>query len=305
MKIALAQMAPVLLDRARTVEKVVSHLRRAASEGAELVAFGETLVPGYPVWIERTDGARFESSLQKDIYARYVDQAVEVGAGHLDAVIEAARELGVYVVLGTAERDPRRGRSIFASALSIGPKGEILSSHRKLMPTYEERLAWSIGDAHGLEVHPHGGFRVGALNCWENWMPLARAALYERGETLHVALWPGSPRNTEPVTRFLAREGRSFVLSVSSVLRGRDVPHDFPHRSAFIRDEDEVLLAGGSCVAGPDGEWILKPLGEGEERLLYAVLDPTEVDRERQNFDPAGHYSRPELLALDVLRTRP
>lgn len=304
MKVALAQIAPVLLDRERTLDKVVEALHRASDAGAELVAFGETLVPGYPIWLERADGARFDSDRQKDLHARYVDQAVDLGSTHLDRVREAARALEIYVVLGVAERDLQRGRSLFASAISIGPDGRLLSAHRKLMPTYEERLAWSIGDAQGLEAHPHGPFRVGALNCWENWMPLARAALHARGETLHIALWPGNPRNTEPVTRFLAREGRSFVLSVSSVLRGRDVPKDLPHRAAVVSDDEEVILAGGSCVAGPEGDWILEPRGAGEEQLFFAELDPVRIDRERQNFDPAGHYARPELLELRVRRER-
>lgn len=302
---ALAQIAPVLLDRDATLRKVIDRIEAAASHEARLVVFGETLVPGYPAWLARTDGARFESDRQKDIHARYVEQAVDLSAGDLDSVREAAARRRVYVAIGVAERDPNRGRSLLATAVSIGPDGQILSAHRKLMPTYEERLAWSPGDAHGLKTHALDSFRVGVLNCWENWMPLPRTALYAAGETLHVALWPGSIQNTEPVTRFLAREGRSFVLSVSSVLRAQDVPADFPHREALVVEGDEVFFDGGSAIAAPDGEWLLPPQGGAKEVLLYAELDATQVDRERQNFDPAGHYARPELLELRVRTSRP
>jgi nitrilase len=253
--VALAQIAPVFLQRSATLDKVVASIVEAAARGAGVVAFGETLVPGYPVWLERSDGARFESPVQKALHARYLEQAVDVEAGDLAPVCAAARQHSVCVVLGIVERPrDRGGKTLYCSRVVIDGRGEVLSVHRKLMPTYEERLAWGIGDGAGLVVHPVGGFVLGALNCWENWMPLPRAALYAQGEDLHVALWPGGERNTRPITRFLAREGRSYCLSVSCLLRGADVPRDTPHRERFVVDDEEWLCDGGSCVAGPDGE---------------------------------------------------
>jgi nitrilase len=172
------------------------------------------------------------------------------------------------------------------------------------MPTYEERLTWSPGDGHGLRVHPLKAFTVGTLNCWENWMPLPRAALYAQGEDLHFAIWPGSVRNTNDITRFIAKEARSFVVSVGSLMRGSDFPVDALERERLVGDDESAFLAdGGSCVAGPDGEWVLEPVAE-TEGLLVADIDHARVREERQNFDPVGHYSRPDVTQLSVDRRR-
>ena len=233
MKIGLAQVAPVLFEREATLAKIIEHVRAAAGQGCRLVAFGEALVPGYPVWIERTDGARFNADDQKRLHALYASQAVQPEAGHLDGVLEAAHDGGIAVILGTIERAADRGgHSLYCSRIFIEPDGTIASIHRKLMPTYEERLTWAIGDGAGLVVHRLGPFTVGALNCWENWMPLARTALYALGEDLHVALWPGTNLNTTDITRFIARESRSYVCSVSGLIREQDVPADVPVRSS-------------------------------------------------------------------------
>ncbi len=297
--VALAQIAPIWLDREATLQKVLAWVERAAREGASLVAFSEGLLPGYPFWVEHTDGARFESPLQKRLYAHYCDQAVQIDAGHLAPLCAAAARHRIWIVCGVIERDVARGLSVFASMVTIDAEGAIRSVHRKLMPTYEERLVWSPGDAHGLRCHPLGAFRLGSLNCWENWMPLARAALYAQGESLHVAGWPGSRRNTETITPFIAREGRSFALSVSSVLHRDALPHTLPEL-ALLRDHlPNVMADGGSCIAGPDGRFLIEPV-VGREELLLAQLDHARVREERQTFDPFGHYSRPELLSLVV-----
>lgn len=170
------------------------------------------------------------------------------------------------------------------------------------MPTYEERLSWAPGDGHGLQVHRVGPFTLGGLNCFENWMPLARAALYAQGEDLHVALWPGNLRNTEGTTRFLAREGRSYVLAVSGLMRRQDVPAGSP-ACAMLASCPDMLADGGSCITGPDGNWLVEPV-TGREELLVATLDHREVRRERQNFDQAGHYARPDVTRLVVNRQR-
>jgi len=304
LRVGLAQIAPVWLHREATLEKVGTWVERAADEGCQLVAFGEALVPGYPFWVERTDGACFNSPVQKDLYAHYLDQAIQPEAGHLDALCALAAQRGIAVVLGSIERArDRGGHSLYCSLLYIDARGVLQAAHRKLMPTYEERLVWAPGDGHGLRVHPLGAFAVGALNCWENWMPLPRAALYAQGEDLHVALWPGSERNTHDITRFLAKEGRSYVLSVSGLLRRADIPDDLPHYELMVANSGEWLANGGSCIAGPDGQWVVEPL-VGEERLIMATLDHANVRRERQNFDPAGHYARPDVTRLVVNRVR-
>jgi nitrilase len=304
MRIAAAQLAPVLLDRSATIAKVVAAVAEARAQGASLVAFGESLVPGYPAWICKTDGARFDAPDQKALHAKYLEQAVTLEDGHLEPVSAAARTHGITVVLGIAERPlDRGGHTLYCSLVCLGPDGTLLSVHRKLMPTYEERLAWGTGDGAGLVTHRVGDFSVGALLCWENWMPLARAALYAAGENLHVALWPGAERNTRELTRMLACEGRSYVLSVSGLLRASDIPAGIPERARFVAEEGELLYDGGSCLAGPDGQWLIEPI-VGVERIAVAEIELDRVRQERQNFDPAGHYARPDVLRLLVDRRR-
>jgi nitrilase len=304
MRIAAAQLAPVFLDRTATLAKVVRVVEDAAAQGAQLIAFGETLVPGYPAWICKTDGARFNAPDQKALHAKYLEQAVTLEEGHLDPVAAAARQGRIAVVLGVAERPlDRGGHTIYCARVCLGPGGEILSVHRKLMPTYEERLSWGTGDGAGLVTHRIGEFTVGSLLCWENWMPLARAALYAAGENLHVALWPGADSITRDITPMIAREGRSYVLSVSGLLRPSDIPAGVPERSRFVPAAGGVMYNGGSCLAGPDGAWIIEPI-VGEERLAVAEISLDRVREERQNFDPAGHYARPDVLRLLVDRRR-
>jgi nitrilase len=304
MRVAAAQLAPVFLDRAATLDKVVRAVTEASGQGASLVAFGETLVPGYPAWICKTDGARFNAPDQKALHALYLDQAVTLEEGHLAPVQEAARRGRIAVVLGVAERPlDRGGHTIYCARVFLGPDGEVLSVHRKLMPTYEERLSWGTGDGAGLVTHKVGEFEVGTLLCWENWMPLARAALYAAGENLHVALWPGADSLTRDLTRHIARESRSYVLSASGLLREQDVPASVPERSRFVAPPGEAMYNGGSCLAGPDGQWVLEPI-VGAERVAVVELSLERVRRERQNFDPAGHYARPDVLRLLVNRRR-
>jgi len=304
LKIGLIQTAPVWLNRDKTAEKIIDYIKKAARENCNIAAFGEGLLPGYPFWIEHTNGAEFNSAVQKEIYSYYLSQAVDIEAGHLDKICQTAKNEHIALYLGCIERpQDRGGHSLYCSLVFIDKKGEIKSVHRKLMPTYEERLVWSPGDGHGLQVHRMGAFTAGGLNCWENWMPLARAAMYAQGEDLHFAVWPGSKRNTEDITRCIAKESRSFVVSVSGLMRRLDIPADMPHSELLQESCPEVMADGGSCAAGPDGEWLVKPL-TGEEGLTTVVIDHARVREERQNFDPSGHYSRPDVTKLTINRER-
>lgn len=302
--IGIAQITPVWLNRDATLDKIVEWIGQAAVEDCDLVAFGEALVPGYPFWVERTEAAKFESALQKSLFAHYVGQGVCIEAGDLDLVCTAAKERNVAVYLGVMERAANRGgHSLYCSMVYIDKAGTIRSVHRKLMPTYEERLVWAIGDGNGLRTHKLGPFTVGGLNCWENWLPLPRAALYAQGEDLHVAIWPGNLRNTEDITRFIARESRSYVVSVSGLMRRQDIDASLPHADILIETADAMMANGGSCVAGPDGEWVLEPI-TGSESLSVVEIDHLRVLEERHNLDVVGHYSRPDVTRLVVNRKR-
>lgn len=171
------------------------------------------------------------------------------------------------------------------------------------MPTYEERLAWSPGDGNGLVTHPLPPFTVGGLNCWENWMPLARAAMYAQGEDLHVSIWPGNKRNTEMLIPVIAQESRSYVIGVSGYFTPDHIPNDFPHAEIMRSKTKETLADGGSCLAAPDGSWVIAPI-INQEKLVIAELNHQLVREERQNFDPSGHYSRPDVLKLRINRER-
>ncbi len=304
--VGIAQIAPVWLDRAQTIEKILHSMHEAASLGVEVLAFGEAILPGYPFWIDATDGARFESPLQKELFAHYAQEAVCIERGDLSAILDKAKELQMMVILGCVERPTGRGgHSLYCSLVTISSLGEILSIHRKLMPTFEERLVWSIGDGHGLKTHPYKSFTFGSLNCWENWLPLVRSALYGQGEDVHIAVWPGSERNTRDITRFLALEARSYILSASGLLRLEDIPTHIPH-SSLLRDvfaETPLIADGGSCIAAPDGSWLVEPC-TGEERCLVATLDHAFIRRERHNLDLAGHYSRPDVVQLTLNSVR-
>lgn len=304
LKVGAAQIAPVWLNRQETTRKVVEQIHAAADQGCQLVTFGEALIPGYPFWVERTDGARFNSPIQKELHAHYLANAVQIEAGHLETVCRAANAREIAVVLGIIERPvDRGGHSVYASLVYIDAMGTIQSVHRKLQPTYEERLTWSPGDGHGLRTHKLGAFTVGGLNCWENWMPLARAALYAQGEDLHIAIWPGGLHNTHDLTRHIAKELRGYVISVSGLMRPADFPEETPHLDLILANSDGFLANGGTCIAAPDGSWVVEPVIEREE-LITAVIDHKHVREERQNFDPVGHYSRPDVTQLIVNRQR-
>jgi len=303
-RIALAQISPIWLKRDETISKVERYINQAADEKCQLVVFGEALVPGYPFWVDRTGGAKFNSPAQKEIYAHYLDQAVQIESGHIDPLCAAAKKSKISVYVGIIERPADRGgHSLYCSLVYIDPTGTIQSVHRKMMPTYEERLVWSIGDGHGLVTHKLGPFTLGGLNCWENWMPLSRTALYAQGEDLHVAVWPGSERNTFDITKHIAKESRSYVISVSGLMRKEDIAADLPQAKLMIDNSSDVMADGGSCLAGPDGEWVIEPV-IADEGLYTAVIDHKHIREERQNFDPSGHYSRPDVTRLIVNQDR-
>lgn len=299
-KIGLAQIAPIWLDKSKTQDKLILYMEQAKNEGCDLVVFGEAILPGYPFWVELTDGARFNSSIQKDIWAHYFEAAINIQGGDLDLIQSTAKKLDIDVLFGSIERAmDRGGHSLYCSLIYIDGFGVLKNVHRKLMPTYEERLVWSQGDGHGLQVFPFEKFTLGALNCWENWMPLARTALYAKGEDLHISIWPGNLRNTENLMRFIAEESRSYVVGVSGIFRKSDVNMDVPHAELIFENCPDFCANGGSCIAGPDGQWVIEPQ-VGSEGLYCAEIDHRQVRRERQNFDPTGHYSRPDVLQLKI-----
>lgn len=304
LKIGMAQISPIWLNKKATTEKIIKYIHLAGEQKCELLVYGEALLPGYPFWLSITNGSEFNSSVQKEIHAHYVRNSVQIEKGDLEEICKLAKQYSVAIYLGIIERaENRGGHSIYCSLVYINEKGEIKSVHRKLQPTYEERLTWAAGDGNGLQVHNLKEFSLGGLNCFENWMPLSRSAFYGLGENLHIAVWPGCVRNTIDITRFIAEESRSFVVSVSGLMNINDFPKDTPQLDKILKSSPQVLADGGSCIAGPDGKWIIEPI-INEEGLFTTSIDFNRVLEERQNFDLAGHYSRPDVTKLLVNRER-
>ncbi len=302
--VSLAQIAPVWLNKEKTIEKIKDAISEASNQKSDLVVFGEAVLPGYPFWLALTKGTEWNSSIQKEIHAHYIRNAIMVEKGELNDICELAKQKKIAIYLGFIERAGNRGgHSLYCSLAYINKDGEIKSVHRKLQPTFDERLTWSPGDGNGLQVHTMNNFTVGGLNCWENWMPLPRTALYGMGEDLHIAVWPGSKHNTEDISRFMAKEGRSFVISVSGLMTKEDFPSDTPHYDLIIKDSPKILANGGSCLVGPDGNFIIEPI-MNKEGIFTKTIDHNRVLEERQNFDPVGHYSRPDVTKLIVNRER-
>lgn len=302
--LGLAQISPIWLNKDKTIEKIIKYIDKAGNKDCDLVCFGESLLPGYPFWVEWTNGAKFQSEFQKMMFAHYHKNAISVEHGDLDEICEACAQNKVAAIVGTIEKaHDRGGHSLYCSLIYISKGGKIENVHRKLIPTYEERLVWSPGDGHGLRVFPVGAFTMGALNCWENWMPLVRSSLYAQGENLHISIWPGGYHNTHDLMSFIAKESRSYVVGVSGLMKKTDIPLDIPGYDEIIAAVPESMANGGSCVCGPNGKFILEPQLH-EENLFVVHIDFDEVRKERQNFDPAGHYSRPDITQLHINRER-
>jgi nitrilase len=292
---AAVQATPVWCDRDASVEKACSLIAEAAGNGAALIALPEAFIPTYPDWVWRS-APWSEGAAER--FGKLLDNSVLVPSAATERLGDAARSAGAYVCIGVNEREAQ-GSTLYNTLLYFGPDGRLLSKHRKLMPTGGERVVWGMGDGSGLRVIETPFGRVGGLICWEQYMPLARYAMYGQGiDVLIAPTWDNSDAWLCTV-RHNAREGRVWVVAVAPVLRGSDVPDDFPGRKRLYGGPEDWMCRGFSAISDPDGNLVEGPLVE-EEGILYAELDIDRARASRLEFDPVGHYSRPDIFQLTV-----
>lgn len=299
-RIAVIQEPPVLLDLAASIARAVERIADVARAGAELAVFPEAFLPGYPTWVWRLrPGA--DMKLAGEIHERLRRNSVDIEGGALTPIREAAAQHGINVVCGMHEIDARySGSTLFNTVVVIGADGRLLNRHRKLLPTNPERMVWGRGDASGLRVVDTSVGRIGCLICWENYMPLARYALYAQNLELLVAPTWDCGEGWLATMRHIAREGGCWVVGVATALHARDVPKDFPERERLFAD-DEWVCDGDAVVFEPFGGPIAGPLHR-EQRVLYAEIDAVRAARARRSLDVTGHYARPDIFSLTINR---
>lgn len=301
-KVAIIQRPPVLLDRRATLQRAVESTAEAAEAGASLIVFPESYIPGYPSWVWRTAAGR-DGALMGELHAKLLENAVDVDAGDLSPLLEAARRHRVTVVCGLDENvRAQGGGTLYNTVVTIGPDGTVLNRHRKLMPTNPERMVHGCGDGAGLQVVDTPAGRVGALICWENYMPLARYALYAQGIQVYVAPTYDCGDSWLGTLSHIAREGRCWVLGAGTALRADDLPDGLPGRDTLFPDPQEWINPGDSVVVDPQGKVVAGPMRR-EAGVLYAEIDLAAVAAARRTLDVVGHYARPDIFELNVRRT--
>jgi len=283
----------------------VDYAQQAAARGARLLVFPETWLPGYPIWLDVCrDVALWDHAPVKDVFARYAASCVVVGGAETERLAALAKELSLTIVIGVCERvthGPGNG-TLYNALLTFTPDGRLANHHRKLVPTYTERMVWGPGDGTGLKAVDTPVGRVGGLVCWEHWMPLARQALHESGEAIHVAVWPTVHEMHQVASRHYAFEGRCFVLAAGSIMRARFLPKELERHSEKAPSDDAWVMRGGSAIIAPNGSYVAGPVFE-ETTMLVAEIELDDVRREQMTLDVSGHYARPDCLQF-VVNTR-
>jgi nitrilase len=296
-KVAAAQLSPVFLNKEKTVEKACGAIMEAGKKGAKLIVFPEAFIPGYPDWIwliPNCNGAALN-----ELYVKLVENAVSIPEKTTDLLCKAAKKAGINVVMGLHERNSETSSSsLYNSLLFINDLGEIVGKHRKLIPTGGERLIWAQGMGDSLRCYETTAGKIAGLICWENFMPLARVAIYESGAQILVSpTWDKSPNWLQSM-QHIAREGGLFVISTCMVLRMDDIPDEYEFKKRYP-DGREWINTGKSCVIGPDGKFLAGPL-DAEEGIIYADIDLRQITAAKRMFDVVGHYSRPDVFGFTL-----
>jgi nitrilase len=301
--VAAAQIAPIFMDRKATVDKACEYIAEAGKSGANIVVFPEALVPGYPDWVWITPpGVR--SDVISSMYGELLDQAVAIQSPATDVLCRAAKKAGVFVVVGVDELS-ESGGSLYNTLVYISDQGEIMGRHRKLVPTMSERLVWAPGDGSTLDVYetPYG--KLGGLICWENYMPLARYAIYAWGVQVYVAPTWDSSDGWVGTMQHIAREGRCAVIGCCIAMQRSDIPDKYEFKKLYPpieKEGDRWVNVGNSVIVAPGGRILAGPVA-CEEKIIYAEIDPAQARGSKSSLDVTGHYSRPDVFHLAVNRS--
>lgn len=293
-KIATAQLAPVYLNKEKTIDKACAAIDDAAKAGAELIVFPEVFISGYPDWIWL-----IPNSQGTDLYLKLVENAVSIPDKATDRLCKAAKSAGINVVMGMSEKNAETSSaSLYNTLLFIDKNGDILGKHRKLVPTGGERMVWAQSDKGTFEAYDTSVGKLGGLICWENFMPLARTAMYEQGTQVYVApTWDKSP-NWITSMQHIAREGGMFVVSACMAVKMDDIPDEYDFKKLYPEGREWVNI-GNSCIVAPNGKIIAGPL-EAEEGILYADINLDDIISAKRMFDAVGHYARPDVFNFTV-----
>jgi len=301
--VAVVQSSPVFMNLDASIARAEGLIEQAASKGAKLIVFGETWLPGYPAWLDHSPhAALWNHEPTKEVFAQLRRNSVVVPGKETGRLGKVARQFGVVLVIGVNERieEGAGNGTLYNSLLTFGMDGSLLNHHRKLIPTYTERLVWGQGDGAGLEAVTTPAGRVGGLVCWEHWMPLARQAMHTSGEEIHVAVFPEVHEMHQVASRHYAFEGRCFVLAAGLIMRAGDLPAQLTTVELEAKPES-LLLRGGSCIIAPDGSYVVEPVFD-EETIITAELDLTLIDKEKMTLDVTGHYFRPDVFDFKLNR---
>lgn len=302
-KIAIVQVGPVYMDVEKSLDKAADLLEEAANKGADLVVFGESWFTGYPAWLDTCpEAALWNHEPSKKAFAKMYGNSITVPGKETDTLCHLARTHGVVISMGVNEivKTGMGNGTIYNSLIFIDDKGQIINHHRKLMPTFTEKLVYGTGDGHGLKAFDTHFGRLGGLICWEHWMPLTRQAMHNSGEHIHVAVWPWVHDIHQLASRHYAFESRTFVIAAGQIMRVKDFPEGLKLPDELKGKPDELVLKGGSCIIAPDGSFALPPQVNNEGVIVHELTGLDRVFKERMTLDASGHYNRSDVFDFDV-----
>ena len=304
-KVAIAQYASAHLDLQTSMQRLVEIIEEAAANSIDLLVFGETWLSGYPAWLDNSPEVAFwDHEPMKEAYLKLRKSSIEVGGPETREISDLAKKAGLTVVIGANEivTKGKASGSVFNALLTFNQSGQLVNHHRKLVPTFTEKMIYSHGDGHGLQAVETEVGRVGGLVCWEHWMPLTRQAIHDTDEDIHVAVWPTVHERHQIASRQYAFEGRCFVLAAGQILHAKDYPDSLNLPETL--DREALVLRGGSCIINPRGEFMVEPVFD-REGLIIAEIDLDQRVKEQMTLDTSGHYQRYDVFNFEVNKERP